>query len=144
MSSYYYALYMKYNICQIAACAAFRFKDLDPSLGSRKSMSDSQAKVIFIDLVNRGHAIYPEKIWLDKVVQIYDLFNKHHKSKVGLRPGTGVVRNFEKKLHKHFPDIHKAILNFIAHLLTYGVRLRTINRLAKSKTQSLRYALLEF
>ena len=107
-------------------------------------MSDSQAKSIFIDLVNRGHAIYREKIWLDKVVQIYHLFNKHHKSKVGLLPGPGVVRNFEKKLHKHFPDIHKAILNFIAHLLTYGVRLRTINRLAKSKTQSLRYTLYTF
>ena len=107
-------------------------------------MSDSQAKSIFIDLVNRGHAMYPEKIWLDKVVQIYHLFNKHHKSKVGLRPGTGVVRNFEKKLHKHFPDIHKEILNFIAHLLTYGVRLRTINRLARSKNQRLRYTCYTF
>ena len=107
-------------------------------------MSDSQAKSIFIDLVNRGHAMYPEKIWLDKVVKIYDLFNKHHKSKVGLRPGPGVVRNFEKKLHKHFPDIHKAILNFIAHLLTYGIRLRTINRLARSKTQCLRFMLYTF
>ena len=107
-------------------------------------MSDSQAKSIFIDLVNRGHATYPEKIWLDKVVKIYDLFNKHHKSKVGLRPGPGVVRNFEKKLHKHFPDIHKEILNFIAHLLTYGVRLRTINRLARSKNQRLRYTCYTF
>jgi hypothetical protein len=105
-------------------------------------MSDSQAKSIYIDLVNKGHLTIPFEDWLDEIVKMYGVFNQHHKSKVSLRPGYGVVRKFVKKLQKKFPHIHVDILEFIAHLFTYGTRLRTINRLAKSKDkQSLRYIL---
>ena len=49
----------------------------------------------------------------------------------------GVVRKFRNKLVKHFPHVHFKILKFIANLMT-GIRLKTVNKIAKSKTQALR------
>ena len=49
----------------------------------------------------------------------------------------GVVRKFRNKLVKNFPHVHFKILKFIANLMT-GIRLKTVNKIAKSKTQALR------
>ena len=52
-------------------------------------------------------------------------------------PGPGTVSKFKRELEKNFPQIDFKILRFVANLMTY-IRIRTINRLAKSPTQSLR------
>ena len=59
--------------------------------------------------------------------------------KESFRPGPGVVRKFRNKLIKKYPGIRLKILKFAANLFTH-MRLRTVNRLAKSAEQPLRHS----
>ena len=78
-------MHLVWNISswQIAGCIAYRFKETDPSLGCYEwELTESQAKSIYMHLVNRGGLTFPKNEWLEIVTEMYHLFNKHHGSKV--------------------------------------------------------------
>ena len=123
---------------QIASTAAHKFRLIDPTLGAFKwqTSDDTHARSEFTDLVNRGGLTYAANKWLDDVKKMYQLFNEHH-PKNSLNKGHGVVANFQKVLEEKFFIYHNKVLGFIARLFTY-IRLRTINRPIKRKSDSIR------
>ena len=123
---------------QIGSTAAHRFRRIDPTLGAYKweTSDDVHARSEFTDLVNRGGLTYAANKWLDDVKKMYQLFNDHH-PKDSLCKGPGVVAKFQKVLEENFFLYHNKVLGFIARLFTY-IRLRTINRLIKLKSDSIR------
>ena len=66
-----------YFILQIAAAAAAKFKKINPNLGSREK-SDKHVRSLFTNSMNRGHATYATKAWLEEVKMMYGYFNEHH------------------------------------------------------------------